>query len=91
VSLWDPRSDSPLQVIEAHEGPVRCLAFGDGLLATGGVDATVRVWEARTGSLRRTLTEHTSPLRFLSFDASGLRLASGSADGTVQLWRIVNE
>ena len=91
VSLWDFRSDSPLQVIEAHEGPVRCVEFGDGLLATGGADAMIRVWDARTGELRNTLGEHASPLRFVCFDSTGLRLASGSVDGTVQLWRIVSE
>jgi hypothetical protein len=91
VSLWDFRSDSPLQVIEAHEGPVRCVDFGDGLLATGGTDATIRVWDARTGELRNTLSEHASAVRFVCFDSTGLRLASGSVDGTVQLWRIVSE
>jgi actin-like ATPase involved in cell morphogenesis len=91
VSLWDSRSDSPLQVIEAHKGPVRCVEFGDGLLATGGADAAIRVWDARTGELLNTLSEHTSAVRFLCFDSTGLRLASGSVDGTVQLWRIVSE
>src|SRR5262245_65371671 len=32
-------------------------------LATGGVDGTVRIWDARTGQQQRQLTGHTAPVR----------------------------
>ena len=55
---------------------------------TGGKDCTLRVWDAESGALRRTLkshTDHIGRLRSARF-ASGSWLVSGSRDGTVKLW-----
>lgn len=47
VVLWQPPREEPLRVYEGHERLVSCLAFSaDGkLLASGGWDGTVLVWE----------------------------------------------
>uniref|UniRef100_A0A7S1APA3 Histone-binding protein RBBP4-like N-terminal domain-containing protein n=1 Tax=Noctiluca scintillans TaxID=2966 RepID=A0A7S1APA3_NOCSC len=59
VGLWDSRtlgSGKPIANVEAHDGGTLCAAFGGGsvsLLATGGVDSVIRLWDARF--LRRSL------------------------------------
>jgi len=52
VLLRSTRSGDILAVLAEHSGPVRCVAFapGGGVLASGGDDKTIRVWEVNITS-----------------------------------------
>src|SRR4029077_2726224 len=72
-------------------GPRRCgvervAECGRGLLASGGQDGTVRLWEQLGGRLVATLRGHTGTVFSVSLSADGRLLASGGMDGTVRLW-----
>jgi len=67
----------------------QALAFSPdgGMLATGGYIDKILIRSARTGTLIRTLTGHTSGgILSVSFSSKGSYLASGMADGTIRLW-----
>ncbi len=49
-----------------------------GTLASGSDDKTVKLWEARSGKLLRTLEGHQSRVTSVAFDPQGGTLASGS-------------
>ena len=49
-------------------------------------DNTVRVWDAVSGVLEKTLEGHTSYVWSVSFSPDGSRIASGSGDITVRVW-----
>src|SRR5689334_1623600 len=85
--LWF-RGGPELAVLRGHRGPVRALVFSpDGsLLASGGEDRHVRIWDATTYRLRRTLEGHADTVNGLAFAPGGTLLASASADRTVRLW-----
>lgn len=70
---------------QAHQGVVTVLAFSpDGrLLASGGQDGLVQVWDTATGTLSQTF-RHGSPVELLHWSPTHL-LASASQDH-LQVW-----
>jgi WD40 repeat protein/transcriptional regulator with XRE-family HTH domain len=79
----------PAQILEAHPSAVASLALsadGGRLLASGGADGTLRVWEVSTRRLLADLEGHTSAVWGVALDPGSRMLASGSEDGAIRLW-----
>ena len=55
------------------------------MLASGGADATVRLWNLRTWACERVLTGHVGSVGALVARHDG-SLVSGSADQTIRFW-----
>ena len=60
----------------------------ESILASGGWDRTIRLWDTTTGEDIKTLTGHRSGIRSLAFSPDGKIIASGSYDRTVRLWDV---
>jgi WD40 repeat protein len=64
---------------------------GDGsLLASGGWDTTIRLWNADDGLPVRVLSGHSNRVSAVAFSPDGTLLVSGSDDRTLKLWRVAS-
>ncbi|XP_042269841.1 protein Atg16l2 isoform X4 [Thunnus maccoyii] len=81
-----------LQVLEAHEQGINAVRFSrsSDLLATGGTDRVIKLWEVRAGLLthRATLDGSTEGITCVEFDPTGLRILAASYDKSALLWRL---
>jgi len=90
LKVYDPSSDKFLMALSGHEGEVISVTFSlDGkYLATGSVDATVRIWNASDGELVRVLEGHSAAVGGLAFSPDGKLLLTSSEDGTLIIWDV---
>jgi WD40 repeat protein len=58
-----------------------------GLVATGSLDKTIRLWNLNTGECK-VLAGHTMSVKCLQFDLKLNILISGSGDGTMRGWAL---
>jgi serine/threonine protein kinase/WD40 repeat protein len=81
----------PYVMWKANEDGLVTLGFSPNgqMLATGGSDRMVRLWDPATGKeLHKPLQGHTKAVRAIAFSAGGNTLFTAGEDDTVRIWRI---
>jgi U3 small nucleolar RNA-associated protein 12 len=61
------------------------------IFAVGYEDGSIRIWDARTSTVIISFNGHKSAVTILTFDQTGVRLASGSKDTDIVIWDLVSE
>ena len=74
--------------MDGHVGPVLAVSYRpDGrVIATSGLDHTVRLWDAGDGRPIEVLRSHGHPVRDLAFDPESGDLASADDSGAIAVW-----
>jgi WD40 repeat protein len=100
INVWHVSSGNKLMTLSGHDKAIWALSYSpDGTrIVSGGLDKTVRLWNADTGMEILTMRGHTdspfmegsiSPVAAVAFCPHGKLIASGSYDYTVKIWNAV--
>lgn len=80
-----------VKTLRGHQGPVLCVAdFGNGKIATGSTDKTVRIWDIDADEEEAQIIKlkgHTEKVVSLVAMSEDM-LVSASGDSTVKVWSI---
>jgi WD40 repeat protein len=91
LELWNGFNGSAIWRLRGHCSQINSVVFNNGIgtdliVASGGSDGTVIVWDVSTGAQRHTLRLHVGPVTSLAFHCDGCKLMSGSKDATGIIW-----
>lgn len=93
--LWIVNSNSepigsPLMGLPSSSTRIEVYIFNrnNSLLATGGSDGSLMLWNVANSRLLSALLGHSDVVRALDFSPDNKILASASSDGTIRLWDI---
>lgn len=90
LKVWDVQSGSCLTTIPAHIGKVNSVCFhpGGSLIASGGDDKNVQLFNLKHQHVEKILTGHKAVIWSVAFSPDGKLLASGSFDQMVRIWEV---
>ncbi|CAH1797851.1 unnamed protein product [Owenia fusiformis] len=93
VQIYNCRSNQAEKTISKFRQVAYCGSFrSDGLLvAAGGDEGMVKLFDVAGKSLLRTFRGHSGPVHVSKFLTGNLQILSGSDDKTVKLWDIPSE
>lgn len=75
--------------LRGHKTAVQSVDIGKGgIIATGGQDGTIVLWDLKTGDRIRAWHAHGGRVRSLAFGPEGKHLISAGQDGLALLWNI---
>jgi serine/threonine protein kinase len=76
----------PVARLAGHAGPITAMSYSDdgAAIVTASKDATVKIWNAASATLKRTIELDDGPASAIS--VSGARLLTGHANGAVVMW-----
>ncbi|KAF8859623.1 WD40 repeat-like protein [Acephala macrosclerotiorum] len=97
VALWRPQDENSqglLALLSSHTDTVNAVKFipeSSGILVSGSVDKTLRVWDKDPSSglytCIQTLSDHQSSVNCVAVSSRSSRIfVSGAADATVKIW-----
>lgn len=76
---------------QGHANNMTCVSYStDGqLLATGGEDGKVKLWNIHSGFCFVTFHEHTASIGGVAFSGNRKFVVSASLDGTVRAYDVI--
>ncbi len=86
--IWDAGTGRELMKFE-HGASLDSIKwnFDGSMVATGGIDGIVKIWNAQSGILLALVKEHSQMIISLAWCPSTDILASASYDGDIRIWK----
>lgn len=92
--LWDLNGGGEVLNIDAcgddrtAKGSVYALGAVSSVLASGGPESVVRVWDPKSGKLITKFVGHTDNIRDILINRDGDTIMTASSDQTVKIWSL---
>ncbi|EFE36839.1 uncharacterized protein ARB_04365 [Trichophyton benhamiae CBS 112371] len=92
IYLWDINGGGERLKIDVSEydktpkGSVYALSAKGSILASGGPDSIVRIWDSKTGKLITKFVGHTDNVRSILLNRDADTILTASSDQTVKVW-----
>jgi hypothetical protein len=94
IKIWSPSGELERTISNSHGQGVQVtsLAFTEdgAVLASAGLDGTVRLWDGRTGAAIRTIKDQSGRVISVSVSPDGQVLATGGDDGKLRVWAVAD-
>ena len=89
--VWEWQSETYILKQQGHHYDMNKIAYSpDGsLIATGGHDGKIKIWNTSSGFCSVTFTEHSGGITGLLFAQSGISILSASLDGTIRAFDLL--
>ncbi|GAA4923696.1 TIR domain-containing protein [Streptomyces coeruleoprunus] len=81
-------SGRALRTLQGHEGRVYAVKAAPSVIASGGSDGVVRLWDPVSGECRHRIDVHPDGVWPVVLDEAGTLLATGDAEGLVTVWDV---
>ncbi|KAL9599496.1 MAG: hypothetical protein Q9219_003835 [cf. Caloplaca sp. 3 TL-2023] len=94
IRVWDLHGAGERLCINSGEdaasakGSVYALSVRGSVMASGGPESTVKLWDARTGKRITKLVGHTDNIRDILINQDGDTVMTASSDQTVKVWSV---
>ena len=94
ICLWDLNGAGKTLEVDVkgeeilEKGSVYALAVSRDIMASGGPEKTIRLYDPRTGDKVSKLVGHLDNIRSILIDDSGDTILSASADKTIKMWSV---
>ncbi|MGA4959331.1 WD40 domain-containing protein [Streptomyces lavendulocolor] len=88
ILVCDTADGRALRTLQGHQGRVYAVKHGPGVIASGGSDGVVRLWDPVSGACRHRLDIHPDGVWPVTLGPDGTRLATGDAEGLVTVWDV---
>ncbi|KAI9744917.1 MAG: hypothetical protein M1818_001843 [Claussenomyces sp. TS43310] len=94
ICLWDLNGAGKKLEIEvgdeerSEKGSVYALSASRSMLASGGPESIVRLWDPRSGNRITKFVGHTDNVRDILINESGDTIMTASSDQTVKVWSV---
>lgn len=89
IKIWDLSTGKLLSTLNAPVGvSVVAISPDSQILASGGADGTIKLWNLALGAEIGTFSGHLGRVFSVAFSPNGQWLASGAEDGSIYLWNL---
>ena len=85
IHIWNAETEEPLQTIKISTGRISYSPDGT-KLASSHANSAIRIWDAESGALLRTLKGHVYQATSVNYSPDGTLLASSGFDRTIRIW-----